>query len=210
MGSCRGCGAPDDQGCRRGCSETASAPPEMPQPPKCEGDCNPHCASCGAKFCTYEAMAEHQRECRAAGAPETPAPPASDYEAMKSSNPQLLHLAEEHVAEMEALTVKHDAELAVLRSALAAEKLWNALRISKVKADLHAELQQAAERIALQKRVDEQSKLLNHDVLYALRNAALDWHDRNHDNDGPWEDDCRKHHICRVLSDYSELLNGQR
>lgn len=39
----------------------------------CEGDCNPHVARCGAKFCTYEDMADHDQYCAKAGEP-APAP----------------------------------------------------------------------------------------------------------------------------------------
>lgn len=28
--------------------------------PRCEGTCNPHLASCGARFCTYEEMTAHR------------------------------------------------------------------------------------------------------------------------------------------------------
>jgi len=30
------------------------------EPPTCEGTCNPHVAECGAKFCTYDEMAQHE------------------------------------------------------------------------------------------------------------------------------------------------------
>ncbi len=36
-GSCKGCGAPDDQGCRRGCPEVAAR--HQPQPVKNEQPC---------------------------------------------------------------------------------------------------------------------------------------------------------------------------
>lgn len=42
----------------------------QPTPQGCEGDCNPHTAPCGAKFCTYEEMAAHR--CVAPAPVETP------------------------------------------------------------------------------------------------------------------------------------------
>jgi hypothetical protein len=51
---------------------TASATEPSPSP--CEGDCNPFVATCGARFCSYEAMTHHEwsrRQSPAAGrAPE--------------------------------------------------------------------------------------------------------------------------------------------
>jgi hypothetical protein len=50
----------------------ALAPPVVSQ---CEGTCNHYTSRCGAQFCTYEEMAAHNRECRAADrAAAAPAP----------------------------------------------------------------------------------------------------------------------------------------
>lgn len=50
--------------------EDISAPPTPPPAPTpCEGDCNPYVSTCGAKFCTYEEMAAHERTCSALPAP---------------------------------------------------------------------------------------------------------------------------------------------
>ena len=46
--------------------ETAQRERSLPVlPPKCEGECNPYQAKCGALFCSYEGMAEHQQTCKA-------------------------------------------------------------------------------------------------------------------------------------------------
>lgn len=53
----------------------AKAEPEAgtrPAPPECEGECNPYEAKCGALFCSYEAMLEHQSSC------SKPLPPAPE------------------------------------------------------------------------------------------------------------------------------------
>jgi hypothetical protein len=44
-------------------------PAETPAP-QCESSCNPHVARCGAKFCTFEELMQHQRVSHPAGAEE--------------------------------------------------------------------------------------------------------------------------------------------
>lgn len=44
----------------------------------CESECNPHEARCGAKFCTYEDMAAHEKTHSGEASPSRPMAPAAD------------------------------------------------------------------------------------------------------------------------------------
>lgn len=54
----------------------AAAYSSAPHHESCESECNPYSATCGAKFCTYGAMAAHERTHTAETVPPAPATPA--------------------------------------------------------------------------------------------------------------------------------------
>ena len=56
-----------------------------------EGTCNPFVAECSARFCTYEEMHRHQRECKAEDTGARPAPAITETQAMLDYIDDALH-----------------------------------------------------------------------------------------------------------------------
>src|SRR3990167_4041719 len=49
-----------------------SARPQEYPPTACQAECNPFTATCGAQFCSYEAMADHNKHCPVAAPARSP------------------------------------------------------------------------------------------------------------------------------------------